>query len=75
MKRICNLDRHGRRRRLVGGVVLLLPGVGCLLTWGVTNQIGFFFAGIGLSVGGLFMIIEGVIGWCALRALGIKTKL
>lgn len=68
------MDGHGRRRRLVGGAVLLLPGVGCLLGWLVTNQIGFLFPGVGLSLGGLFMIIEGVIGWCALRALGLKTK-
>ena len=32
-------------------------------------------AGAVVSLGGLFMIFEGVKGWCALRAMGFKTRL
>ncbi len=27
-----------------------------------------------LAMGGIFSLYEGFIGWCAIRALGIKTR-
>ncbi|MCS7049230.1 MAG: hypothetical protein NZ483_08040 [Verrucomicrobiae bacterium] len=74
MKRYCNLDARGRRGRILIGSLLLAPGIVCLIAWLATRHVGFLYAGIGLSSGGLFMIVEGIIGWCALRALGLKTK-
>jgi hypothetical protein len=33
------------------------------------------WAAAGLWAGGMFMVIEGLLGWCALRALGVKTPI
>ncbi len=49
-------------------------GAICIVIGLVTNRPVFFIPGIGLSIGGTFMILEGAIGWCAIRALGFKTK-
>jgi len=34
----------------------------------------FIVAGAAVTVAGLFMIFEGIKGWCAVRAMGFKTK-
>lgn len=28
-----------------------------------------------LALVGLFMIFEGIVGWCAIRAMGFKTRI
>lgn len=62
----CNIDRRGRWVR--GG-----PGVLCLIL--------AFVAPVGvagrvlLALGGLFGLFEAFVGWCAIRALGVKTWL
>jgi hypothetical protein len=62
-----NLDRLGRRARLVIGLVLLFAA-----------SIGFFlnlWAGVTLSISAAFVLFEAARGWCLLRACGIKTRL
>ena len=70
----CNIDRRGRKVRLVAGAILEANG----LILGVLWYLGMvppemIWPAAGLWAGGMFMIIEGAIGWCALRALGVKT--
>ncbi len=55
----CNIDARGK-------AVRLLFGGGA--TWSV-------IAGLSTIAGGAFMIFEGASGWCAVRAMGFKTKL
>ena len=64
----CNIDQRGRKARVVGGALTGLGGIICLV-------FGWPIPGTVLCLTGGFMIFEGAKGWCALRALGIKTKL
>ena len=76
MKLACNIDQRGRKARMVGGVIVDLCGVALILTSVLsTNASAMLAVGIFLSVAGSFMIFEGARGWCALRAMGIKTPM
>lgn len=71
----CNIDPRGRAFRLLTGLLLFangglmyaldLPGAG--RGWRILSAL--------LVLTGAFGIIEGILGWCALRALGFKTRL
>jgi hypothetical protein len=72
---VCNIDQRGRSHRYRIGSVLVVVGV---LVWLVTSR---FFDGAvpwilggGLVAGGLFSWFEAKRGWCAVRALGFKTR-
>ena len=71
----CNIDSRGRRARLIGGVIVDLCGAALIITGAVGRSKILLVAGIALVVIGSFMIFEGARGWCALRALGIKTPM
>jgi hypothetical protein len=75
MKLTCNIDQRGRKARLVGGIIVGLCGVALIITGALLGSPGTLIAGIFLCVTGSFMIFEGARGWCALRALGIKTPI
>jgi hypothetical protein len=72
----CNIDAKGKRYRFIQGVILTVVGLVLIVFW-------VFRAGDALSWAislaclaiGLFCIFEARAGWCALRAMGIKTKL
>lgn len=69
----CNIDSKGRAVRLLIGLSTLLAGV--IVLWvgrGETLALGI---GIGCLIGGGFAVFEGWAGWCAVRALGFKTRL
>ena len=71
----CNINRGGRVMRIATGLVLLgdavmlymydLPGAG---VWSRVLQAV-------LALLGAFVLFEGLVGWCAVRALGYRTKL
>lgn len=72
---VCNIDQHGRRVRyrigyVLGALGVLVGGVGSRVTDGWAPWI----AGGVLLAGGLFALFEANRGWCAARALGIKTR-
>jgi hypothetical protein len=67
MKPTCNIDRRG--------IVVDLCGAGLILTGVLTDSRRMLVGGTCLCVIGSFMIFEGLRGWCALRALGIKTPM
>lgn len=75
MKLACNIDRRGRRARLITGIVVDTVGVALILAGFVQRDERMYAAGIVLMVAGSFMIFEGAAGWCALRALGFKTRI
>lgn len=71
----CNIDQRGRRVRMAWGVwMLVLAAVAAAL--GVAQIVGLWWAG-GLAIVfmalGAFGIYEARKGWCAVRAMGIKT--
>jgi hypothetical protein len=71
----CNIDQRGRRARLISGVIVDLCGVALLVTGIVSHSLALIIAGVFLDVTGSFMIFEGARGWCALRAMGVKTPM
>jgi hypothetical protein len=75
MKLACNIDQRGKKARLVSGAIVDLCGVALILAGVLMDSLGMLIAGILLSVTGSFMIFEGARGWCALRAMGIKTPM
>ena len=75
MKLACNIDQRGKKARLVGGVLVDLCGATLILAGVLTGSRRMLSGGIFLCATGSFMIFEGVRGWCALRAMRIKTPL
>jgi hypothetical protein len=70
----CNIDARGRTIRRNSGVVCCVLG-GLLLAvslWGSTSWL-WLGTGIALFAAGVFQLYESRKGWCALRAMGIKT--
>ena len=70
----CNIDSRGKRLRLIFGLVFLLDGLILLFLWGMRtgSHIGWITS-IVMIAGGAFMVFEARKGWCALRAIGMKT--
>jgi hypothetical protein len=75
MKLACNIDQRGRKARLVTGIIVDLCGVALIIAGAFGGSRGILIAGIFLCLTGSFMIFEGARGWCALRAMGIKTRM
>lgn len=71
----CNIDQRGRKARIITGVIVDLIGVALLVAGIATGQLALIIAGSVTVGAGLFVIFEGVKGWCALRAVGVKTPL
>jgi hypothetical protein len=75
MSLTCNIDQRGRKARLVTGIIVDLCGTGLIVAGILLGDKRLVAGGIFGCVTGSFMIFEGARGWCALRALGVKTKL
>jgi hypothetical protein len=72
---VCNIDQRGRQHRYRAAYVLVPLGV---LVWLVTSRflagaVPWLLGGV-LVAAGLFAWFEANRGWCAVRALGIKTR-
>lgn len=68
----CNIDAKGKAVRLIGGVIACFAAV-ALVAW-FEGALSMYIA-IALIAIGAFCIFEGWKGWCALRAMGLKTRL
>jgi uncharacterized membrane protein HdeD (DUF308 family) len=75
MKLACNIDQRGRKARLISGVIVDLCGVALLVTGIVSRSLAMIVVGVFLDITGSFIIFEGARGWCALRAMGIRTPI
>ena len=71
----CNIDQRGRRVRLGIGAIIDTLGTGLVVAGLLMNESLLLGAGGVAMLGGSFMVFEGASGWCALRALGLKTRL
>lgn len=70
-----NIERTGRVLRIGAGIVLLASGAAGLLIAIPGSSWPWRLFQIALILAGAFAILEGAVGWCALRALGIRTRL
>lgn len=69
----CNIDARGKAVRLIMGIIFAVVGILIMALGG--GSAGSVIAGLCCLGGGAFMIFEGAAGWCAVRAMGFKTKL
>ena len=70
----CNIDQRGKTARLVLGAFIEAIGLLLGVPWfmELTPAWTMWSAGV-VWIVGIMVIIEALIGWCALRALGVKT--
>ncbi len=72
----CNIDQRGKTARMVLGAFVesigILLGVLWFLSW--TPDWTIYPAAV-VWLCGIFLLFEAIMGWCAVRALGIETPL
>lgn len=72
----CNIDAKGRAVRMRGGIVCLVLGlVACGAAVLGAPRWPSVTIGVVLAAAGLFQVFESRKGWCALRAMGVKTPI
>jgi hypothetical protein len=73
---LCNIDSKGRKYRAISGLCCLSAGIALLasaflwpaLFWQLLIMSAF------VALCGVFQIFESWKGWCAFRAMGLKTR-
>ena len=72
----CNIDAKGKVVRLIYGIILLLAGAALTIwwAWGSGSVLRWCIAGACIAMGA-FAIFEARAGWCAIRAMGFKTRM
>jgi len=70
----CNINSKGRMLRLIAGFFIFFGGTILFVTNIPGTGTGWRLFQIFLTLLGVFIMFEGVMGWCAVRAMGIKTK-
>ena len=72
----CNINRRGRLARLTYGILITALGITLVFGWAIgSGSIVRWAVCVALVLSGLFAIFEASIGWCAVRAIGLKTPL
>lgn len=69
----CNIDARGKAIRLVMGLIMMVISVAVLLT--MPSASWLILSAVAVLIGGAFAVFEGWAGWCAVRAMGFKTKI
>jgi hypothetical protein len=72
----CNIDARGKRARLISGIVMLIVAlaVAGVWAWPGRSGVGWVVAAL-LLLAGVFSIFQSAVGWCAVRAMGFKTRI
>lgn len=71
----CNIDRKGRASRaLAGGAAIALAAALASVVWSSGLGVWGWAMVTGLALLGAFGLFEAAYGWCAIRAMGFKTK-
>jgi hypothetical protein len=72
----CNIDARGKRVRLIFGALLLAAGIALMSLWAAPAATPLpWIVAVGCVAGGAFAVFEARSGWCAIRAMGIRTPL
>lgn len=75
MKFQCNIEKTGRVLRLAAGAILLFDGVMFVVLGIPGTGIVARLVQAALVLLGAFTMFEGIVGWCAIRAMGFKTRI
>ncbi|HRP62745.1 MAG TPA: hypothetical protein PK400_05580 [Phycisphaerales bacterium] len=67
----CNIDNRGRRVRFAAGVIAIAAAAFVLIF--ASGDWWAWVVAAGLVLGGAFSIFEARKGWCAMRAMGLRT--
>lgn len=74
----CNIDRHGRKARAFVGFAMLAVALAAFAFVAITDgsaRTAALIVGISFAIGGVFCLFEAANAWCAVRAMGFRTKL
>jgi hypothetical protein len=72
----CNIDARGKAVRLIYGIIGVTVGIVLLLAWALPRGGWVAWTVTGVTVAaGAFSIFEARAGWCAVRAMGFKTRI
>lgn len=76
MKFACNINQKGRLARLTYGLILIAMGAIVAWRWAAPGgSAARWIVVAALFVMGIFAFFEAAIGWCAMRAMGFKTRM
>lgn len=76
MPMTCNINSRGRLVRLIYGVILIAGGTLLCMLWAQqSGSVLRWIISIGCVGGGVFAVFEARVGWCAMRAMGFKTRM
>ena len=72
----CNINSKGKALRLAMGCIVAAVGLLLVLVWAYPagTRWPWIVSLIIIAFGG-FQIFEGWAGWCAVRAMGFKTRI
>jgi hypothetical protein len=71
----CNINQQGRTARIIMGAAIESLGIAAGVWWFMGGPVWLIWPAIGCVAGGWFAIMEGILGWCAMRAMGFRTPL
>jgi VIT1/CCC1 family predicted Fe2+/Mn2+ transporter len=72
----CNIDQRGKVARLIYGIVMIIAAVLVIAFWAIgTGGWLPWSIVVVLLLFGAFSIFEARRGWCAVRAMGFKTRM
>ena len=76
MAMTCNIDSRGKLARLIYGIILVILAIALAIFWarGSGSILRWSLTGVCVLMGG-FAVFEARAGWCAMRAIGIKTPM
>jgi hypothetical protein len=69
----CNIDAVGKRLRLISGLIVLAAAVVLATVAAAFGGWWWWALTCAALACGAFQVFEARKGWCALRAMGIKT--
>ena len=70
----CNIRRGGRTLRLVAGLFFVGDGIFMAMVDMPGSDVGSRLFQAFFILAGLFMIYEGAVGWCAMKAIMERKK-
>ena len=70
----CNIDTRGKNARFVLGAFVESIGVLLGVLWFLSRTPEWtIYLAAAIWIMGIFILFEALVGWCAVRALGVKT--